>query len=259
MDELVDLVPANMQCVEQTIKDMPVCIMNGFVRLLHFDYLSKVTSEITGAMEEFGFDWRSFNATTFRTNFLDMIPPEVLDKWFSLFAHLSEDGNTTTLDERKVCRLYARMLLKPFHMQEFLVAWQQSVPPNMNTSLEMLDGLAILHHDPPPCVQYFPEEELSPSGLERFQRLFLEKEKWSMEEIEPYARKMGDEMEMTTNGNEQSNSAVPETRNVETRSDMVQKILPEEEEVFGYVAAYAPLNEVITPMLKPFLPDFVPM
>lgn len=57
----------------------------------------------------------------------------------------------------------------------------------LQTNLSQLKGLALLDLDTrPQVIWYYPEADLPEDITERIQSLFRTREKWTLNEIEPY-------------------------------------------------------------------------
>ncbi|GAB4813586.1 hypothetical protein N2152v2_000632 [Parachlorella kessleri] len=90
------------------------------------------------------------------------------------------------LDEQAVCRHFAQRLLASqpqWGAEEFLDAWQGSVPESMTPGWEMLRGEALVAGG---RVKRFPVEGLPKDPAGRFAALFAERERWAWEDLEPY-------------------------------------------------------------------------
>jgi Sister chromatid cohesion protein Dcc1 len=76
---------------------------------------------------------------------------------------------------------------EPWNEDILLAHWQRELPgvgDSYQVSLEMLSGVALLTNKNE--WKYFSEEKL-PTDLEhRFEILFAEKEKWTLDELKPY-------------------------------------------------------------------------
>ena len=95
------------------------------------------------------------------------------------------------LDIRKVCRLFAKQLLQARNnlpMPEFMELWLM-VAGDFSPDVSILVGLALIENnsiEQPPSVVLFDSEELPLVPEERFQRLFMRRDKWRLEELKPY-------------------------------------------------------------------------
>ncbi|MEE6523106.1 hypothetical protein FKM82_021841 [Ascaphus truei] len=105
---------------------------------------------------------------------------------------VDEDEICFALDEDKICRATAQMLLQnavKFNLLEFQEVWQQSVPDGMTTRLDQLKGLALVDRTSrPDTIFLLKTEDLPEDTQERFTNLFGMREKWTESDISPYIR-----------------------------------------------------------------------
>lgn len=92
-----------------------------------------------------------------------------------------------------------------FRYNEFIMAWKQCLPQGENqphskkiliiiwgkgveADLTSLRGLALMEQEGTHqhAIHLFPEYQLPENVAERFRLLFKRKEKWTLQEIEPY-------------------------------------------------------------------------
>ena len=81
---------------------------------------------------------------------------------------------------------------EPWDEQELLQQWQREMPgvgDIYQVSLEMLSGVA-LYCDLTKKWKYFPEQGLSTDVSKRFDALFEEREKWTLDELRPYLQRL---------------------------------------------------------------------
>ncbi|XP_067933347.1 sister chromatid cohesion protein DCC1-like [Watersipora subatra] len=183
--------------IEKVLFNLHAIELDGYIRLIHFDYLSRVIGSIADLIDENCWCFKSFDHGMAISILSELYPraviKHVLESHGSAVA-ATEDGSTDSwcLDEDKVCRYYAEMLLKPtqkFNLTEFLDAWKDSVPEGMITSLSQLDGMAFADRTSEPAVmRYFPVEQLSEDVKKRFEELFGVKKSWTLQEITPYVK-----------------------------------------------------------------------
>ena len=80
----------------------------------------------------------------------------------------------------------------PWDEKELVAQWQREMPGAGETyqvSLEMLSGVALKCNSGTQW-KYFPEEKLPADLANRFEALFMEKEKWTMDEMKPYVQRL---------------------------------------------------------------------
>ncbi|KAJ8032967.1 Sister chromatid cohesion protein DCC1 [Holothuria leucospilota] len=197
MEDLLGKVQASKREIIEQLKQIRACCIKGFWRLLDFDYEFEVLSQILSLMEEnsWSMDWIPLEETLDTLEELKprLIVQHVMDCFGEKTSNPeSEDESKVTykLNEDRICRLYAEMLLKhtdKFNLVEFLQAWQQSVPEGMNTSEDQLKGLALIDRaSKPQVISLFKTSSLPENERDRFNFLFKTKERWTMDEISPY-------------------------------------------------------------------------
>lgn len=196
--ELLDMVQASEVELRQALIELNACVIHGCWRMLDFDYTSSVLSSILSAKDEFTWSTDCIPAAQLSTALLDLYPSFIVQHVLQCFAEQStsssddssSDESVYSLNEAKVCRFYAELLLRTankYHLQDFEATWQMSVPDGMTTQLSYLEGLALVDRSvKPEIISYFPVHELPEDVTERFQLLFKTKEKWTLEELIPY-------------------------------------------------------------------------
>ncbi|GFW80166.1 sister chromatid cohesion protein DCC1 [Trichonephila clavipes] len=192
---LLDSIQASEEELKAEIVNMQACILDGFVRVLDFDYKFNVFSSILNVIESRSMPLDKISKDPVIEALEDLEPKDIIDNCFSWFT---EDTGTTdesgcklyALREDSVCKLYAEVLLRSsgrFHLQDFLESWQKSVPEGMKCDLKQLRGLALTDlTSKPEVIFHFPCENMPENIKERFEILFKMKEKWEYDEIVPY-------------------------------------------------------------------------
>ncbi|GIY49184.1 sister chromatid cohesion protein DCC1 [Caerostris darwini] len=192
---LLDTIQASEEELKAEIVRMQACIIDGYVRVLDFDYKFNVFSSILNVIESRSMPLNRIFKEPIIEALEDLEPKDIVDQCFSWF---SEDNGATdengcklySLKEDPVCKLYAEVLLRSsgkFHLQNFLESWQTSVPEGMKCDLKQLLGLALTDRTSrPEVIFHFPSENLPENVKERFEFLFKIKPKWEFDEIVPY-------------------------------------------------------------------------
>ena len=106
-------------------------------------------------------------------------------------AAADEDVLLFRIDQRRVAANFAQVILQKagrFHLDDFLSVWRCSLPEMFDPpDVTMLRGMALVDaKGVPPSVAYFPKADLPEDAASRFDFLFMTREKWTKEEIEPY-------------------------------------------------------------------------
>ncbi|XP_015929770.2 sister chromatid cohesion protein DCC1 [Parasteatoda tepidariorum] len=193
-DHLLDIIQCSEEELIAELTEMQTCIINGFVRVLDFDYKFSVFSQILEVIESQSLPIDKIPKETVLSALEDLEPKQILEDCFSWFTEETvdeENGHKLySLRELPVCRIYAEILLRSsgkFHLEDFLESWQRSVPEGMTCNLEQLRGIALTDLlNRPAVIFYFPMHDLPENVSERFEHLFRIKEKWSYDEIVPF-------------------------------------------------------------------------
>ncbi|KAK2155014.1 hypothetical protein LSH36_251g03116 [Paralvinella palmiformis] len=203
MDDLRDLIQASDIEITQGLVDLQACLINGYWRLLDFDFLSKLLNDLIQLQDEHGWSYNAIPAEVCCDELQEIYSRDVLIHVLRCYSvlpqgeslHVDVDiavNQSYKLDEDKICRFFAELLLRPvdkFNLKDFCDTWQQAVPEGMNTSLYQLEGAALVERNTnPEVITYYPVNELPEDSAERFNSLFKKKAKWSLEEITPYLR-----------------------------------------------------------------------
>ncbi|XP_067126212.1 sister chromatid cohesion protein DCC1 isoform X2 [Centruroides vittatus] len=195
--DLLDVVQASQTELEKALYDIQAYLINGYWRLLDFDYMTRIFTFILNLVDSNSWPINEIPEMKLLDTLEDLEPREIVKQSLYWFADLTEkvddDGDKFfKLNERKVCRFYAEILLRPagkFNLEEFLECWEKCVPEGMVTSLSQLDGLALTDYTSKPNVIYFyPVSDLPDSVNERFYQLFKTQSKWTYDNIYPYIK-----------------------------------------------------------------------
>ena len=191
--------------------------------LMDISYHMKILSLICNYIEEMALDWdvyvidRDKIIQTLKEIEPDYVISQVFDFYFqslsgnesneekpSMSQNISNEKTNTLYKACKdlICKFFGEFLLETnpkYRLQEFLQIWQKAVPggedPNSCTNssddpvfkvhIDQLKGVALVDHEKDE-IKRFPEWALPIDVQERLHILFLEREKWSLEDIRPY-------------------------------------------------------------------------
>ncbi|GFT07144.1 sister chromatid cohesion protein DCC1 [Nephila pilipes] len=194
-ETLLDSIQASEEELKAEIINMQACIIDGFVRVLDFDYKFNIFSSILNVIESRSLPLDKIPREPIIKALEDLEPRDIVDhcfSWFTIETGFTEENGCKlyALKEDTVCKLYAEVLLRSsgkFHLQDFLESWQRSVPDGMKCDLKQLRGIALTDlTSKPEVIFHFPCENLPENIKERFEILFKIKEKWEYNEIVPY-------------------------------------------------------------------------
>ncbi|XP_039279908.1 sister chromatid cohesion protein DCC1 [Nilaparvata lugens] len=205
-EDLLTLVQASSNELDEGLRQIAACQIDGKWRLLDFDYCFRVLSQIQNLVDSNSWPLNAVpeNETveTLKDIFPEVIVRHVFHQFTSPQYERNEEGDALfELTEDKVCRFLAEALLRPlangdhndaacsgFDLQQFLAAWQHSVPEGMETNVQQLAGLAVIDDSAgkTPQVKLLPEKSLPEGATERLQQLFSIRQQWTLDEIQPY-------------------------------------------------------------------------
>ncbi|XP_029641247.1 sister chromatid cohesion protein DCC1-like [Octopus sinensis] len=194
-EDLLDIVQASEKELFAGLKKLNICFINGYWRMLDFDFKSQVLSHVLQLSEE-------------EDGWMDSGVPldaccQILEELYlrCVIEHVLKcytdevDGATGKLyklSEDKVCAFFAELTLRnagKFNLAEFLEVWKQCVPEGMTTNLRQTEGIALVSRESKPeVIWYFSAEDLPEDLAERFSILFQAQGKWTLDEITPYLK-----------------------------------------------------------------------
>lgn len=192
---LLDCIQASKDELSSALEEIQACEIEGFWRILDFDYHFRVFSHIVDLIDSESIPTNKIPKQMIIETLKELEPCEIIEQCFHWYTELASDGNGEqyyALKEDAICRFYAEFLLRTagkFHLQEFLDSWQKSIPEGMTSSLSQLQGLALIDlSSRPESITYFPSWDLPENINERFNTLFKKRTKWTYEEICPYIK-----------------------------------------------------------------------
>lgn len=182
-----------VQCSENELKEG--LVLGGAVQLDHHrwtlidqDMKMRILSMICNVVNSNSWSWNRIPKDELLREVTE-IESEVIAS--QIFEQFFKDGKA---DRFKVCRFYGEYLLQSstvFNLNEFFHIWQDSLPVVDNegeepfkADLSQLEGIALVMDNDQ--IKYFPETKLPANIQERLSLLFATKEKWSLQEINPF-------------------------------------------------------------------------
>ncbi|RUS77100.1 hypothetical protein EGW08_015137 [Elysia chlorotica] len=203
--ELQQRIQASDAEIRQGLAKMNACELKGFWRLLDFEHAATVLYHILQLCEERDWLQNGINMSECVQVLEELFPKEVIKHMVTSHSREADlhsmetdvEKNIYNLCEDKICKHFAELCLKnsgKFNLNDFLRAWQESVPEGMKTNLSQIEGMALIDSDArPPVVWYYSVDLLPEDVSERFEVLFEERKKWSLEDITPYIRDLTSE------------------------------------------------------------------
>ena len=195
LTNFLDIIPASEREITGFLHAINACQLNGYWRLLDFNYCVECMGELLQLIESESWDYKEIpveDAVTRINDSGELVPSVILRHLFKLYGSefVKNDLSYCCLDTEKVCRFFAEMLLKDvgkFNFSEFMQVWKESVPSDMNPEESFLSGLAIINKlTSPSTITFFSSEDLPLETSARFNSLFQAKPKWTYDEIKPY-------------------------------------------------------------------------
>ncbi|XP_022088282.1 sister chromatid cohesion protein DCC1-like [Acanthaster planci] len=196
LEDILDVIQASEVEIKEELKTQRACHINGFWRMLHFDYECQLLSHILSLVEENSWDFHRIPLKETLDTLENLEPRAILEHTLECFGERlprqdsKGDHVFYCLNEDKVCQMFAEMLLRPaekFNLAEFLLSWQQSVPDGMATGMHQLQGIAIIdRNSKPEVIFHFPFSLMPENEVDRFNFLFKTRDRWTQEEILPY-------------------------------------------------------------------------
>ncbi|CAN2387169.1 maintenance of sister chromatid cohesion [Pristimantis euphronides] len=190
-EDLLNQIQASHEELMYHLKALHACSINGFWRLLEFDYEMKLLNHITQLMDSESWSFSRVPLKVCLEELRSLEPEQMIEHCLECFGRrVSAEEVFFALDEDKICRATAQMLLQnavKFNLSEFQEVWQQSVPESMTTRLDQLQGLALVDRTSrPETIFLLKTEDLPEDTQERFNTLFSMREKWTEADISPY-------------------------------------------------------------------------
>ncbi|XKL59219.1 hypothetical protein PGB90_000235 [Kerria lacca] len=192
-NELLDVIQASEVELKNALSKMQAFELNDKWRILEFSYHVRVLSYFLNLIDEQSWNHEDIPADEVDQILSEIVPSNIINYILLTYCENCFELNGkrhVRLIENKVCRIIGEELLKPtttFEFNDFLRAWQGSVPEGLITNICQLDGLVYIDNQlNRKVIHYCPEYELSEDIAERIQYLFTLKEKWTFEEIKPY-------------------------------------------------------------------------
>ncbi|XP_027004726.2 sister chromatid cohesion protein DCC1 [Tachysurus fulvidraco] len=204
MEELLERIQGSREEIEAYLQGIHACKIDGYWRILDFDYELKLLGHVTQLVDSESWSFSKVPLSVCLEELAPLEPKAMIEHCLNCYGrrYNTEDGEVMyKLDEDKVCRAMAQMLLQnavKFNLLEFQEVWQQSVPEGMSTRLDQLSGLALVDcNSRPETISLLRVEDLPEDTLDRFNALFAMREKWTQQDIEPYIRDLCGEKQTT--------------------------------------------------------------
>lgn len=196
LNELLDSIQCSNGELHSALNNIDAFVINGIWRVLEFQYQFRVLSIFLNWLDENGWEIDEIEYTKTARTLDELIPIPVLNHLFQIYTcpsdklPINSGERLHKLDNDKVCRFLGEVLLRTagrIGLDDFTKAWQDSVPDGLQTDRSQLRGLGFIDDlSNPTSIVYFPETELPEDPVDRLDQIFNVKEKWTLEQIEPF-------------------------------------------------------------------------
>ncbi|XP_035902177.1 sister chromatid cohesion protein DCC1 [Anopheles stephensi] len=189
--QLLDTVQCSKDEFHEGLKKYRAIEIEDRVRMLDLEYEYRVLTLLLSVVSENSWEPDAIDKEVTLEAMQGIIPYEVVDGIFNVYTCRSERmPDRFQYREDLVCALFAEKILQhglKFHIDEFLVTWQEALPEGFEANEQYLRGIGIIDREGSvPCVRGLNEADLPMNLLGRLDMLFRTKERWNLEQIEPY-------------------------------------------------------------------------
>lgn len=189
-DQILEQVQASETELRKALEDFHAIELDGFIRVLDFDYTHLVLQSCLDLIEEQDWSTECFPLKEMCYLLEQAFPPNVVEAVIGQFKKSCHSDGTYSLNPDKICAHIGEYLLRnttKFQLDEFEVLWQEAVPVGMKVSFQQLRGVVLVDQQgEPPSVSLFRKLDLPENEEQRFEFLFEKKAKWLFDEIEPF-------------------------------------------------------------------------
>ncbi|XP_041783902.1 sister chromatid cohesion protein DCC1 [Anopheles merus] len=189
--QLLDTVQCSKDEFHEGLKKYRAIEVDDRVRMLDIEYEYRVLTLLLSVVSENSWELDAIDKDVTLEAMQGIIPFEVVDGMFNVYTTPSERmPGRFQYREDLVCAMFAEKILQhglKFHIDEFLVTWQEALPEGFEANEQYLRGIGIIDREGSvPCVRGLNEADLPMNLLGRLDMLFRTKERWNLEQIEPY-------------------------------------------------------------------------
>ncbi|XP_076341351.1 sister chromatid cohesion protein DCC1-like isoform X1 [Tachypleus tridentatus] len=183
--DLLNTIQASPKELETALQEMQACCIDGYWRMLGFDYQFSVFNHIVNLVDSNSWPSGGIPLQPVLNTLEDLFPRKIVEECFHWYTH--PVGQTTPegydlyrWNEDKICAFLGEVILRPtgkFNLEEFLYVWQSTVPEGMKTNLKQLEGIALTDRSSKPqTICFFPVWKLPEDVSSRFNALFRTRE-----------------------------------------------------------------------------------
>ncbi|CAF3274204.1 unnamed protein product [Rotaria sp. Silwood2] len=186
IENLRNEIQASDEAIDAYLKKLNVITINGHLRLLDFDFRTKLIEYIISIISIQ--DWSKDNIPIDKcaTEMREICPKYVAKQFLEQIGTISSDDNSISLNKNTISTHYALDLLRNLEkmkLSEFMTCWRECVPAEFPIDLEQLKEFVIMSEG---TISYIDIDNLSEKANERIKTLFSRKNNWTLSELEPF-------------------------------------------------------------------------
>uniref|UniRef100_A0A336MZA5 Sister chromatid cohesion protein DCC1 n=1 Tax=Culicoides sonorensis TaxID=179676 RepID=A0A336MZA5_CULSO len=164
--------------------------IGGYVRVLEPAYEYRIVTLMCNLINENSWELDEIDEEITIAALEGIAPQEVVTGLFNIYAEKSEKAGLYRYNEDTVSKIILLNILQPglkFQYEEFMETWRSAMPEGMTVNESVLKGIGIIDKSGhSACVKSLNEQDLPINIHDRLKTLFRSKERWTLEEIEPY-------------------------------------------------------------------------
>lgn len=190
-NQLLDTVQCSKEEFQDGLKKYRAIEIDDRIRMLDNEYEYRILTLMLALIGENSWELDEIDKAATIESLDGIIPYEVVDGIFDVYTERSErlPGRFKYRGDL-VCSLFAEKILQQglkFHIDDFLTTWQETLPEGFHADEKYLRGIGIVDREGTvPCVKALNEADLPMNLLVRLTTLFQTKERWNLEQIQPY-------------------------------------------------------------------------
>nr|XP_029712894.1 sister chromatid cohesion protein DCC1-like [Aedes albopictus] len=189
--QLLDTVQCSKEEFQDGLKKYRAIEIDDRIRMLDSEYEYRIVTLLLALIAENSWQLDEIDKDVSLESLQGIVPFEVAEGVFDIYTEKSERvPGRFKYREDLVCSLFAEKILQQglkFQIDDFLTTWQETLPEGFTVDERYLRGIGIIDREGNvPCVRGLNEADLPTNLLVRLVTLFKTKERWNLEQIEPY-------------------------------------------------------------------------
>lgn len=190
-NQLLDTVQCSREEFQEGLRKYRAIEIEDKIRMLENEYEYRTITLMLALVAENSWQLDEVDKASTIDALDGIVPYEIVDGIFDVYTEKSERvPERFRYREDLVCALYAEKILQQglkFHIDDFITTWQETLPDGFTADEKYLRGIGIIDREGTvPCVRGLNETDLPTVLLVRLVSLFKTKERWNLEQIEPY-------------------------------------------------------------------------